>query len=240
MKSAPIPEDESARLEALTGYDLLDTLPEDIYDDITRLASEICRTPISLISLVDKNRQWFKSKQRIAPDETPRDYSFCAHAILNPSEILVVPDAREDERFSDNPLTTGQPKIVFYAGVPLVNPEGYPLGTLCVIDSRPRTLTENQLLSLQALARLVNTHFELRKSKKELEASQVRLAVADSGASTERLVSRLQPMIQVLQDKVKQLLNQTPRPDQLDTLGALKQVGTSLEESLTDAGSDNP
>jgi GAF domain-containing protein len=240
MKPAPVPVDESARLEALTGYNLLDTLPEDIYDDITQLASEICRTPIALISLVDENRQWFKSKQRLAPDETIRDYSFCAHAIMNPSEIFIVPDAREDERFLDNPLTTGQPRIVFYAGVPLVNPEGYPLGTLCVIDNRPRTLTENQLLSLQALARLANTHFELRKTKKELEITQARLAVADSASSTERLVSKIQPVARAMQDKVEQLVNQSPRPDQVDTLTALQQAGTSLNDALVAISLDRP
>ncbi|WP_020601920.1 GAF domain-containing protein [Spirosoma spitsbergense] len=242
MKSAPIPADELARLEALRGYSLLDTLPEDIYDDITQLASEICRVPISLISLVDENRQWFKSKKRLVPDvdETERDYSFCAHAILNPSEILIVPDAREDARFTGNPAITGPSKVVFYAGVPLVNPEGYPLGTLCVIDNRPRTLTENQLLSLQALARLVNTHFELRKTKLELEATQARLTAADSGASAERLVSRLQPLVQVMQDKVERLVNQAPRPDQFDTLTALQQAATSLNEALSDPGLDRP
>lgn len=236
MKPAPIPVDELARLEALTSYNLLDTLPEDIYDDVTQLASEICRTPIALISLVDEHRQWFKSKHRLLPEETAREHSFCAHAILNPVEIFIVPDAREDERFSDNPLTTGPPKVVFYAGVPLVNPEGYPLGTLCVIDSRPRTLTENQLLSLRALARLVNTYFELRKTKKELETTQARLTVADSVASTARLVSSLQPMVQVMQDRVEQLINQAPRPDQLDTLATLQQLGASLSKTLTDSG----
>jgi len=234
MKSAPVPVDELARLEALKGYNLLDTLPEDIYDDITQLASEICRVPISLISLVDEDRQWFKSKQRLAPDETIRDYSFCAHAILNPSETFIVPDAREDDRFSDNPLTTGQPRVVFYAGVPLVNPEGYPLGTLCVIDTRPRTLTENQLLSLQALARLVNTHFELRKTKSELEATQARLAATDSDASAERLVSRIQPMVQEMQDKVDRLVSQAPRFDQMELLTELQKRGISLDVILKD------
>ena len=238
MKSAPISEDESARLEALTKYDLLDTLPEDIYDDVTQLASEICRTPIALISLVAGDRQWFKSKQGLVSDETAREQSFCAHAILNPDEIFIVPDARVDERFSDNPVTTGPPGVVFYAGVPLVNPEGYPLGTLCVIDNRPRTLTENQLLSLKGLARLVNTHFELRKTKKELETTQARLTIADSGAPTERLVSSMQPMVQLMQDRVERLINQAPRPDQLDALAALQQLGASLSEALTDAGLD--
>ena len=238
MKPDQVPVDELARLEALTGYNLLDTLPEDTYDDITQLASEICRTPIALISLVDENRQWFKSKQRLPEDETLRDYSFCAHAILNPSEIFIVPDAREDERFSDNPLTTGQPKVVFYAGVPLVNPEGYPLGTLCVIDNRPRTLTENQLLSLQALSRLVNAHFELRKIRKELETTQARLSAADSPVPTESLVSRMRPVVQVMQDRVEQLVNQAPRSDQMDTLTALQKIGTELYETLTDTDLD--
>ncbi len=175
MKSAPLPADEAIRLEALASYNLLDTLPEEVYDNITRLASEICRTPISAISLIDENRQWLKSKQRIKDDETPREESFCAHAILNPNDIFIVPDARIDERFSDNPSTTGQPPIVFYAGVPLVNPDGLALGSLCVVNNRPRTLTDNQLLSLRALGSLVSTLFELRKTKAELKEAQDKL-----------------------------------------------------------------
>lgn len=180
MKPAPLPADEAIRLEALKAYNLLDTLPEEEYDNITRLASEICRTPISAISLIDENRQWFKSKQRLADDQTPREDSFCAHAILNPTEIFIVPDARIDERFSDSPATTGQPPVVFYAGVPLVNPEGLALGSLCVIDNRPRTLTDNQLLSLRALGSLVSALFELRKTKAELLEAQNRLKAFES------------------------------------------------------------
>lgn len=175
MKPAPLPADEANRLEALTAYNLLDTLPEEVYDNITRLASEICRTPISAISLIDENRQWFKSKQRIDVDETPREESFCAHAILNPNELFIVPDARLDERFFDNPSTLGHPPVVFYAGIPLINPDGLALGSLCVVDNRPRTLTDNQLLSLRALGSLVTTLFELRKTKAELKEAQARI-----------------------------------------------------------------
>ena len=223
MKSAPLPINESERLQALTEYNLLDTLSEAVYDDITKMASEICRTPISLISLVDKNRQWFKSKQRLAPNETPRTDSFCAYAILNPEEIMIVPDARVDDRFIDNPLIVGYPNIVFYAGVPLVTPEGHPLGSLCVIDNRTRTLTDNQLLSLRALARLVSTHFELRKTREALEATRNRLDTVDE---------RIQPLVTSLQDNVNILSATNPRPDQLVPLTSLHQVGNSLKRIL--------
>ncbi|MFD2569448.1 GAF domain-containing protein [Spirosoma soli] len=236
MTSAPLPPNESDRLKALKDYHLLDTLPEDVYNDITRLASEICRTPISVISLIDKDRQWFKSKQRLKSDETPREYSFCAHAILNPDEIFVVPDARLDDRFSDNPMTTGYPNIVFYAGVPLVNPDGYPLGTLCIIDNRPRTLTDNQLLSLQALAKLVNTHFELRKAKMELENTKNQLNVVERtiGTSKDIVAADVQPLIPLMLNRIEALINTNPRPDQVPHLTSLREVGYSLEKALQD------
>ena len=175
MITALIPEDEPARLQTLKEHQLLDTLPEEVYDDITRIASEICGTPIALLSLVDENRQWFKSKQGIRTNETPREYSFCAHAIIHPDEPFVVEDARYDQRFHDNPLTTGEPQVVFYAGVPVKSADGHALGTLCVIDSRPRNLSKDKLASLTALAKLDNTHFELRKSKMEMEAQKNKL-----------------------------------------------------------------
>lgn len=234
MKYALLPPDEPARLRALASYNLLDTLPEEVYDDITRLASEICRTPISLISLVDEDRQWFKSKQRVTADETSRALSFCAHAILDPNATFIVPDARIDDRFFDNPLTTGYPNAVFYAGVPLVNPEGYPLGSLCVIDSRPRTLTDSQLLSLQALAKLVSTHFELRKTIIELKDTKSKLEVVDRMIIVlkRRLLFRAWPMVRSIQSSVERLLNTNPRPDQIDSLTSLQQIGQSLEKTL--------
>lgn len=168
MKKAAFPENEAKRLEALQKYNILDTVPEPSFDDITRLASHISNTPVALISLVDRERQWFKSKIGIDIQETPRDISFCSHAILDP-DILVVPDTHEDERFSDNPLVTSEHNIRFYAGSPLITSKGEALGTLCVFDRTPRNLDETQKESLRALARQVMNQLELRKYINEQE-----------------------------------------------------------------------
>ena len=137
---------------------------------------------------------------------------------------MIIPDARLDERFADNPMVVGYPNIVFYAGVPLLTPEGHPLGSLCVIDNRSRTLTDNQLLSLRALARLVSTHFELRKTKAALQTTKAKLDVADQHF--------LQPLIQSLQDNLDTLNDTTPRPDQKDPITALHQIGNALKSIL--------
>lgn len=162
MEPALIPENEQERLKALSEYRILGTRPEQSYDDITRMASLVCRTPISLMSLVDSKRQWFKSKVGITADETPRDWSFCAHAIHN-DQPLIVNDALNDERFVDNPLVCGDPKIRFYAGFPLNNDEAHRIGTLCVIDRRPNHLSEDQMQIMEALARQVVVFLDLRK-----------------------------------------------------------------------------
>jgi PAS domain S-box-containing protein len=164
---APLPENEAARLESLHRYAILDTLPEQEFDDLSRLAALICGTPIALVSLVDENRQWFKAKVGIEDTETPRDIAFCAHAI-HASSVMVVPDALADERFRSNPLVTGNPNVRFYAGAPLRTPEGYALGTLCVIDRVPRELSADQLEALTALSRLVVNELELRRSVGDL------------------------------------------------------------------------
>ena len=161
---APLPEREAERLRALAAYELLDTQGEGSYDDITALASYICECPIALVVLLDKDRQWFKSKVGLEVSETPREQAFCAHAILGPNKTLIVPNAELDERFADNPLVRGDPRIRFYAGVPLNNPEGHSLGTLCVIDAKPRILTAGQSRALETLARQVVGLFELRRT----------------------------------------------------------------------------
>ncbi|MCF2489220.1 ATP-binding protein [Dyadobacter sp. CY347] len=159
---------ERDRLGALRGYNILDSLPEQDYDNITYLAAQICQTPISLVSLVDDARQWFKSNHGLDARETPREYSFCAHAILDPNETFVISDSREDPRFAENPLVTGDPHVIFYAGTPLVDEDGFALGSLCVIDHQPKVLTQEQLKALKILASQVVNLLKLRRRNKEL------------------------------------------------------------------------
>ena len=163
----PIPKNEAKRLKVLWQYDILDTVPEEVFDELAELASHICEAPIGLITVVDEKRQWFKARVGTSVRETTRDISFCAHAILQ-DELFIVSDASKDPRFKNNPLVVGQPKIRFYAGAPLKSPDGYALGTLCVVDSKPRILREEQKKSLRILARHVETQLELRRHAKEL------------------------------------------------------------------------
>lgn len=167
--NAPFPENESERLRALNEYVILDTLPEKAYDEIVRCASLICDTPIALITLVDDVRQWFKARVGLETQETNREYAFCAHAILNPNEVMIVTDANKDERFATNPLVTGEPNIRFYAGAPLVTARGEALGTICVIDRVPRQLEPKQIEMLQALSKEVISQLQLRRSIINLE-----------------------------------------------------------------------
>jgi len=161
---------EKARLQALHKYKILDTDPEKAFDDLAILASQICQTPVALISLIDSNRQWFKSKVGVNVSETPREVSFCATAIEQP-DLFVVPDASKDPRFSTNPFVVSDPKIRFYAGAPYTSSDGHPLGTLCVVDIVPRQLTSSQKNALLALSRQVQAQFELRKNLIELRAA---------------------------------------------------------------------
>jgi signal transduction histidine kinase len=173
MQAPPVPENEKQRLKELYQYAILDSDTEKEFDDLVQLASKICNVPISLVSLVDSDRQWFKAKVGLPVSETKRDYSFCAHSFTSPEDIFIVPDASKDLRFHDNPLVTADPEIRFYAGVPLVSPNGYKMGTLCVIDKKPRELDAEQKFALETLAQQVVSLMNLRLRNKELQRINV-------------------------------------------------------------------
>lgn len=191
--AAPIPDNEDERLASLREYRILDTEPEQAFDDLTQLAAHICGTPVALVSLIDADRQWFKSRRGIDQTETPRAVSFCAHAILG-NDLFVVEDALEDPRFQENPFVTGEPRVRFYAGAPFVSRSGHALGTLCVVDRKPHTLSVEQMQALQALGREVERQLELRRNLIELEAA---LAQRDTlERQREELIARLQESLE--------------------------------------------
>ena len=167
--SIPFPENEVKRLEALRSYEILDTPPDQLLDDITQLAAHVCDVPLALITFIDSDRQWFKSRVGLAITEVAREYSFCTHAILDPDKVMIVSDALTDARFSSNPLVTGATQIRFYSGLPLVTADGYSIGTLCVFDHITRKLTADQLATLHALRRHVISELELRRSANQLK-----------------------------------------------------------------------
>jgi diguanylate cyclase (GGDEF)-like protein len=165
----PVPANERERLAALLGYEVLDTNPDDIFDDFTRLASLICEAPTAMISLVDADRQWFKSRVGMDLTETPREDAFCAHAIMDPDEVMVVADALADSRFADKPLVTGPHQMRFYAGAPVVTAAGYAVGTVCVMDTVPRELSTTQVEALKILSVRVAAQLEMNKQVTGLE-----------------------------------------------------------------------
>jgi signal transduction histidine kinase len=190
---APLPLDEARRIQALKRSAILDSLPEQAFDDIVALATRLCDAPIGLVSLVDNERQWFKACIGLPVSQTHRDLAFCAYAILEPDTLLVVEDATLDPRFSSNPLVLGEPFIRFYAGAPIITDDGHALGTVCVIDSQPRTLNQGQLDALQALARQTAALLQLRElsAQRDQEARQLSLqviaALADDNTAHARL-----------------------------------------------------
>ena len=176
--------DEAARQRELDRYGVVDSLPEAAYEDIVRLASAVCDAPVALVSLVDRDRQWFKARIGFGPAQTERHIAFCDHAIREPGQLFEIPDATLDRRFHDNPLVTAG-GVRFYAGMPLVTPAGAPVGTVCVIDHQPRELTDTQRDALASLARLTMNLLDARQRERESERSA---ALADA-AATEAAVS---------------------------------------------------
>jgi GAF domain-containing protein len=163
MPAADLPPDEEARLEALRDLELLDTEPEAEFDELVRRAAAATDAPIAVMTLVDEARQWFKARVNLEMESSDRDVSFCAHAILTPDDLTIVPDTLEDERFNDNLLVTEDPNIRFYAGAPIFTPDGHPVGTLCVIDAAPRNLNAEQAQALRELAAEVSRQIERRR-----------------------------------------------------------------------------
>ncbi|TLX65005.1 histidine kinase, partial [Stutzerimonas nosocomialis] len=177
------PQRESSRLAALLRYEILDTPDEEAFDDFTQLAAQFCGTPIALISLIDERRQWFKSRVGLDVSETPREISFCTHTIQG-NDVFEVPDATRDPRFANNPLVTDAPDIRFYAGAPLTTPDGFNLGTLCVIDRKPRQLNDQQRDALERLGRQVIRLFEQRLlTRRHAEQAALQRAILDSANS---------------------------------------------------------
>ncbi len=179
MESPAIPANEVERLEALYRYQILNTLPTKTYDDIVSLAASICNVPISLISLVDKDRCWFKAKVGLEQSEAPRRIAYAAHAINEPNKAMVVEDALDDERFADCPLVLQDSSMRFYAGIPLVTPDGFAIGALCVVDKVPRQLTAQQIEMLRVLANQVVSEFELQLKQKEVTQLNAQLQQAN-------------------------------------------------------------
>ncbi|WP_073266190.1 sensor histidine kinase [Phytopseudomonas punonensis] len=266
-RPAPFPDDEEERVLSLEHLDILDSAPEQGFDDVVLLATTLCDTPIALVSLVDRERQWFKACVGLDVRETHRDLAFCAHAILEPDDILVVENALEDPRFQHSVLVLGEPHIRFYAGAPIRTDSGHPLGTVCVIDTRPRALAEPQRQALQALARQTAALLQLRLLElqrerhasellDELEQAQARHREAEESLRHARRVSSLgmltasiahdvNNLLQVLSSSLQMAQLRSRRPADVKRfaqtgLQAVEQGGKLIRQLLANVRQDGP
>lgn len=192
---AAVTHNEEARLMALAGYKNLDMDSDPVYNDFIQIASYIAEAPIALVTFIDKDTQHFKAKIGITDTENSREHSFCAHAILTPEKTLIVEDATLDPRFADNPVVTGEMNVRFYCGVPLMTQDNFPLGTMCVVDRKPRTLTQEQIEALQALERRIMNRLEVHKVFKDLEAAVKKKKLSESHSRLDDLTHMLGNMI---------------------------------------------
>ncbi|RRB02745.1 GAF domain-containing hybrid sensor histidine kinase/response regulator [Larkinella rosea] len=229
MLIAPIPDNDAQRLESLRQYFLLDTAPEAEYDRVSHIASQICQTPIAMVSLIDKDRQWVKSYFGLAVENIPREISLCAHTIVN-VHPLIVEDTKMDHRFWDNPAVTGPPNIIFYAGVPLLSSEGFAIGSICVIDHYPRQLAPAQKMTLQALAAQVMLLMELRRTNNRLV--KARAEAEELARQKSQLLATLSHEIRTplhaLEGYTQLLIDEKPRDDQQKSLRRLQTTGRTL------------
>lgn len=225
MQRPGTPDNESQRLAALQKLAVLDTVPEDAFDDLVAIAAAVCGVPMGAVSLVDADRQWFKARIGVPEPETPREVSFCGHAILHPG-VFVVPDTLQDSRFRDNPRVTGAPGIRFYAGAPLVDSEGMVLGALCVMDHEPHQLAVYQLEALDALSRQVMAQIELRRVTRDLQLQ------LEERRWYEAELRRLNAELELRNAD----LGEQARLDALTGLANRRALGTALDQALADGG----
>ncbi len=222
------PDNEAERLRVLRRYDILDTQPEAGYDDLVAIAAAVCGMPMGSVTLIDADRQWFKARIGLDTTETPRDTAFCAHAILDPMQVMVVPDAQQDARFRDNPHVLGAPGVRFYAGAPLLSSEGLPMGALCVMDQQPRQLQDYQRNALDALSRQVSSLLELRRVSRDLK-----LQLEDRAWYEEQL-QRFNQELELQNADLSKLANVDP----LTGLANRRELGKVLETALPQAQRD--
>jgi two-component system NtrC family sensor kinase len=215
MKQLPLLANEQDRLKALERYQILDTDPEPGFDDLTSLAAHICSTPIAIVSLVDSDRLWFKSKVGLEPTQVSRELTFCANAISQPDQMLIVPNALQDKRFATHPLVTAYPNIIFYAGAPLVTSDGFALGTLCTIDRKPRELGSEEIAALQSLSRQVISQMELR-----INITKLKENISKRVQVEQNLRGTNQRLAQIL-NKLRQTQVQLIQSEKMSSLGHL-------------------